>query len=83
MNVDESNDTTEGETMKYQIMSDFTTEGTPTGTEVIKWYDKHTRSWVVQTKVNGCQEGEAVYVFSKREANLEIKWRLQALNGTR
>jgi hypothetical protein len=37
-----------------------------------RWYDKHTRSWVVQAKDSeDNQIGEAVYVASKREAIAE------------
>ncbi len=39
---------------------------------VEKWYDRYTRSWVVQVKdKNGYQVGNAVYVYSKREAVIE------------
>lgn len=37
-----------------------------------RWYDRRTRSWVVQAKdAAGNQVGEAVYVYSKREALAE------------
>ena len=35
-----------------------------------KWYDKFTKSWVVQLKdENDYQIGDAIYVYSKREAD--------------
>jgi hypothetical protein len=36
------------------------------------WYDKHTRSWVVQAMdAEDNQIGKAIYVYSKREAIAE------------
>lgn len=35
----------------------------------ITWYDRHTRSWVVQQKdENGNQVGQADYVYTRDEA---------------
>ena len=35
-----------------------------------KWYDRQTRSWVIQLKdPDGNQVGEAIYVASRKEAN--------------
>jgi hypothetical protein len=46
---------------------------------VEKWYDRQTRSWVIQTKdSSGNQVGEATYVHSKREANIELRARGRA-----
>lgn len=40
-------------------------------TEVDTWYDRYTKSWVVQRKDSfGNQVGDADYVYSKREALL-------------
>ena len=38
-------------------------------TTIIRWYDKNTRSWIVQLKdQEGHQIGEAIYIHSKIEA---------------
>lgn len=44
---------------------------------VDRWYDRHSRSWVVQKKdADGNQIGNAEYVGSRREADLIWKqWR--------
>lgn len=37
-----------------------------------RWYDRHSRSWVVQAKdALDNQVGEAIYVYTKREAVAE------------
>ena len=47
------------------------------------WYDRHTRSWIVQLKDRyGNQIGDATYVYSKREATAERKY-LQEKHGLR
>ncbi len=39
-------------------------------TKVEKWYDKYTKSWVVQKlDSEGNQVGRADYVYTKREAS--------------
>jgi hypothetical protein len=45
-----------------------------------KWYDRNTRSWVVVTKDDkGNQVGDATYVYSKPEADRELKDRKKSL----
>ena len=43
--------------------------------KVEMWYDRYTRSWVVQTFKNGNQVGEATYVYSKGEAEKDKSYR--------
>ena len=39
-----------------------------------KWYDRHTRSWVIQLKdESGYQIGNAIYVATKEEADREAR----------
>ncbi|TVY09920.1 hypothetical protein [Paenibacillus cremeus] len=47
--------------------------------KVDKWYDRGTRSWVVQLKDHeGNQIGDAIYVASKSEAAEQEKdWRAE------
>lgn len=47
-----------------------------------RWYDRGSRSWVVQKKdVEGNQIGDAAYVGSKREAILiEAEWRKEIVS---
>ena len=44
---------------------------------VDRWYDRHSRNWVVQKMdADGNQIGNAEYVYSKREAILiEVEWK--------
>ena len=46
----------------------------PVPSVVEKWYDRHTRNWVVQLKdKSGCQVGNATYVYTKDEAEREVE----------
>jgi hypothetical protein len=48
-----------------------------TPTKIERWYDRHTRCWVVMTtNIAGDQLGDATYVHSKREALLDERRRL-------
>lgn len=49
---------------------------------VVRWYDCHTRSWVIQTKDNyGNQVGEASYVGTESGAIAEVNARAAGLKG--
>lgn len=58
-----------GNVMKI-ISTNLPTAGPAVSTD--RWYDRHTRCWVVQAKdCEDNQVGEAIYVYSKREAVAE------------
>lgn len=41
--------------------------------KIVKWYDKQFRVWVIQIKDgDGNQVGDAIMVYSKREADLVV-----------
>ena len=42
--------------------------------KVEKWYDRHSRNWIVQLlDAEGNQVGNAIYVYTKGEAEREIE----------
>lgn len=52
-----------------------------TPAKIEKWYDRKTRSWIVQTKnKNGDQLGNAEYFGTKQEAENEYKRLKKELN---
>ena len=58
---------------RYQQNIDFlkSLTGEAVKMKIDVWYDRYTRSWVVQLKdVSGNQIGTADYVYTKREAEL-------------